>query len=187
MWYFPSKLASHVTHHPRLPSSSPIWTSRHHLYEYATNVHISFTRQNVPSVCWMSCLLNILGTFKVGNSVSNPGERRTSIEKPGQWPTYINLLKPTGYVIHQQVCTFCSHFVCFVFTSEQTATSAPYNINCLVFITECLLRGTNWVFKQRSLLFAFKGLKKTLLQFWIGNPASITVGNNSYYVLRQRI
>jgi len=39
--------------------------------------------------------------------------------------------------------------MCFVFISEQTATSAPYNIKCLGFITKMksLLRGTDWVFK----------------------------------------
>ena len=39
-------------------------------------------------------------------------------------------------------------FMCFVFISEQTATSATYSINWLVFITEmkCLQRGTDWIF-----------------------------------------
>jgi len=49
---------------------------------------------------------------------------------------YLNLLKSTGYVMHQQVCTFCPQFMCFVFISEQTATSVPYNIKFLVFVTE---------------------------------------------------
>jgi hypothetical protein len=51
---------------------------------------------------------------------------------------HINLLKPTGYAMHQQ-CTVCSAhnvFMCFVFTWEQTATCATSIINWLVFITE---------------------------------------------------
>jgi hypothetical protein len=53
-----------------------------------------------------------------------------------------NLLKPTGYGMHQQVeycnnCTLCPHcVVCFVFVWEQTATCATYSINWLGFITE---------------------------------------------------
>ena len=54
----------------------------------------------------------------------------------------VNLLKPTGYVMHERVqhsrILRSEHtvFVCFVFISEQTATCATCNINCLVFITE---------------------------------------------------
>ena len=55
---------------------------------------------------------------------------------------YVNLLKPTGYVMYQQVlifksCKFCPQ--CFdvsYLSQEQTVTSASYNINWLVFITE---------------------------------------------------
>jgi hypothetical protein len=38
--------------------------------------------------------------------------------------------------------------MCFVWISEQTAIISPYSINWLVFITEteCLLRGTDWVY-----------------------------------------
>jgi len=54
----------------------------------------------------------------------------------------INLLKPTGYVMHQQfnisttVRSAHTVFMYFVFIWEQTATCATYNINWLVFITE---------------------------------------------------
>jgi hypothetical protein len=56
----------------------------------------------------------------------------------------VNLLKPTGYVMHQQIkhstILRSAHTVftcvCFVFISEQTATCATYIVNCLVFITE---------------------------------------------------
>jgi hypothetical protein len=53
-----------------------------------------------------------------------------------------NLLKPTGYAMHQQctnsriVCSAHTVFMCFLFTWEQTATCATYIINWLVFITE---------------------------------------------------
>ena len=47
--------------------------------------------------------------------------------------------------------TFYPHsvFMCFVWISEQTAIISLYSINWLVFITEteCLLRGTDWIFK----------------------------------------
>jgi len=54
----------------------------------------------------------------------------------------INLLKPTSYVMHQQVkhsrSLRSAHtlLICFVFISEQTATWATYIIKWLVFITE---------------------------------------------------
>jgi hypothetical protein len=54
----------------------------------------------------------------------------------------INLLKPTGHLMHQQLTfnnsVFCPHiaFMCFVFIREQTVTCATYSINSLVFITE---------------------------------------------------
>jgi hypothetical protein len=53
-----------------------------------------------------------------------------------------NLLKPTGYAMHQQctnsriVCSAYTVFMCFVFIWEQTATCATSIINWLVFITE---------------------------------------------------
>ena len=46
--------------------------------------------------------------------------------------------------------TFCPHsvFMCYVWIWEQTAIISLYSINWLVFITdtECLLRGTDWIF-----------------------------------------
>jgi len=54
----------------------------------------------------------------------------------------INLLKPTGYVMHQQFniqqlyVLSTLYFTCFVFISEQIATCVTYIINWLVFITE---------------------------------------------------
>ena len=53
---------------------------------------------------------------------------------------WINLPKPTGYVMHHQfnITVRSAHtvFMCFVFIWGQTATCATYSINWLVFITE---------------------------------------------------
>jgi len=49
--------------------------------------------------------------------------------------------------------------LCFVWTSEQTAIISLYSINLSVFINkaECLLRGTDWVFKSDGYSFVLKG------------------------------
>ena len=51
--------------------------------------------------------------------------------------------------------------MCFVWISEQTAIISLYSINWLVCITEteCLLRGTDWVFVLFLILLFSKGLK----------------------------
>ena len=65
-----------------------------------------------------------------------------NLQMPGTAENPINLLKPTGYVMHWQVqhstTVRSAHtaFMCFVFISEETATCATYSINWLVFITE---------------------------------------------------
>ena len=50
--------------------------------------------------------------------------------------------------------TFCPYsvFVCFVWIWEQTAIIPLYSTDWLVFISkmECLLRGTDWIFKHNS-------------------------------------
>jgi hypothetical protein len=60
------------------------------------------------------------------------------------------LCVPLGLTLRNS--TFCPHsvFMCFVWISEQTAIIYLYSINWLVFITEteCLVRGTDWVFKH---------------------------------------
>ena len=54
----------------------------------------------------------------------------------------IKRLKPTVYVMHQQVKhsrilhSAPNLFMCFIFISKQMATFAPYSINWLVFITK---------------------------------------------------
>jgi hypothetical protein len=65
-----------------------------------------------------------------------------SCEKETSLNLTINLLKLTAYVMHQPFeysrILHSAHTVilCFVFISEQTATLAMYNTDCLVFITE---------------------------------------------------
>ena len=50
--------------------------------------------------------------------------------------------------------------MCFALISEQTAVISVYSINLPLFKTEaeCLLRGTNWVFKSDRYSFVLKGL-----------------------------
>ena len=66
------------------------------------------------------------------------------------------------YVLHS---TFCPHsvFMYFVWIWEQTAIISLYGIDWLVFITEteCLLRGTDWVFIWFGLVLVFKAWAAT--------------------------
>jgi hypothetical protein len=53
----------------------------------------------------------------------------------------INLLQPTGYVMHQlvynsRILHSATLYLCFVTISEQIVNFALYNANWLVFITE---------------------------------------------------
>jgi len=50
--------------------------------------------------------------------------------------------------------------MCFMFIWKQTAIISLYNINLSLFLTEteCLLRGTDWVFKSDGYSFVLKGL-----------------------------
>ena len=65
-----------------------------------------------------------------------------------QWKFYV----PPGLTWRHS--TFCPHseFVCFVWIWEQTAIISLYSVNWRVFVTEteCLLRGTDWVFLYNS-------------------------------------
>jgi len=59
----------------------------------------------------------------------------------GTAKSILNLLKPTGHVMHhqfniQQLYALPTLYLCFVFIWEQTATCATYSVNWLVFITE---------------------------------------------------
>jgi hypothetical protein len=60
--------------------------------------------------------------------------------------------------------------MCSTCIPEQTAIISLYNFNWLDFITEaeCLLRGTNWVFKSDRYSVVHEGL-----EFFIPYPASV--------------
>jgi hypothetical protein len=68
----------------------------------------------------------------------------------------INLLKPTGYGMHQQVeyfkiCTLCPHCIyVFCICLRKTLTFATYIKKLACFYNrdeKCLQRGTDWTFK----------------------------------------
>ena len=93
----------------------------------------------------------------------------------------LNLLKPTGYVMHnqfniQQLRSAHTVFMFFVFIWEQTATSAPYNVNWLVSMAEmksvysAVRAGT---LNKAVCASSLKG--KTWMVF--GNPESVYVIN----------
>jgi len=68
----------------------------------------------------------------------------TAIKFKAQWSLYV----PPHWTFGHSAFYPHSVFVCFVWIWEQTAIISLYSINWLVFITEteCLLRGTDWVF-----------------------------------------
>ena len=76
----------------------------------------------------------------------------------------LNLLKPTGYVMHQHFsiqhnCTLCPHCI-YVFCVYLRKNSDLCHLQHKVIgfynrDEKCLQRGTNWVFKLSGLLFAF--------------------------------
>ena len=66
----------------------------------------------------------------------------------------INLLKPTGHVMHSLTfnnCTFCPHCIYVFCTYLRTNTDLCHLQHKLIGFynrdEKCLLRGTNWVFK----------------------------------------
>ena len=94
----------------------------------------------------------------------------------------LNLLEPTGYVMHQHVLTFnnctlcphCIHVFCIYLRTNSDLCYLPHKLIGFYNGDEkCLLRGTDWVFKYSSLLFVFKRLNTTpswpLLQLWARN------------------
>jgi hypothetical protein len=64
--------------------------------------------------------------------------------------------------------------MCFVWISEQTAIISLYSINWLVFIivTECLLRGTDWVFKYRLTLVFEWPCHGSVVSRWVRSQVS---------------
>jgi hypothetical protein len=73
------------------------------------------------------------------------------------------------------LCSAHNAFVRFVWISEQTAITSLYSINLSVFITEaeCLLRGTDLVFKSDSYSFVLKKLMFCSLQMKILQQVSL--------------
>ena len=69
-------------------------------------------------------------------------------------PGFLNLLKPTGHLMHQQfniqqLYVLPTLYLCLVFIWEQTATCTTYSINWLVFITE--MKCVYWAVRTWSL------------------------------------
>jgi len=78
-----------------------------------------------------------------------------------------NILKPIGYVMHQQVLTFnnCTLypqriyvFCIYLKTNSDLCYLQHKPIGFYNWDEKCLQRGTDWVFKQNSLPFVCKGL-----------------------------
>ena len=67
----------------------------------------------------------------------------------------INLLKPTGHVMHrqfniQQLYVLPTLYLCVLYSSEKNSDLCHFHHKLIGFYNrdeECLLRGTNWVFK----------------------------------------
>jgi len=74
-----------------------------------------------------------------------------------------NLLKPTGYVMHhqfniQQLYALPTLCLCIFYSSHNKQWLLPHIAYTDWFynrVKKCLLRGTDWVFKWRSLCFVF--------------------------------
>ena len=73
------------------------------------------------------------------------------------YATKFNLLKPTGYVMHQQF-NIQQLFCIYLRTNNDLCHLHNKLIGFYNRDEKCLLHGTNWVFKYSSLRFVFKGL-----------------------------
>ena len=85
---------------------------------------------------------------------------------------FLNLLKPTGYVMHQQFSiqqlyvlpTLCIYVFCIYLRTNSDLCHLYHKLIGFYNRDEtCLLRGTNWVFKYNRVLFVFKGLNNTIV------------------------
>jgi len=78
----------------------------------------------------------------------------------------LKLLKPTGFVMHQQVrhstivrSAYTVFMLCIYLRTNSDLCHLQHKLVGFYKRDEkCLLRGANWVFKQRSLCFVFKRL-----------------------------
>jgi hypothetical protein len=94
----------------------------------------------------------------------------------------INVLKRTVYVMHQKIqhskCTLCQHSICISFIYRRTNGDflplTTYTDSFNNRDEKCLLRGTDWVFKQMSVRFVFIRLAVCVLsQKWHGENKNI--------------
>jgi hypothetical protein len=76
----------------------------------------------------------------------------------------VNLLKPTGYVMHLNIqqlyfCPHCIYVFCIYLRTNSDLCHLQHKLIGIYNRDEkCLQRGTDWVFKWISLRFVFKGL-----------------------------
>ena len=97
------------------------------------------------------------------------------------WLNVINLLNPTGHVMHQQFniqqLYVLPHivFMCFVIYLRTNSNLCQLEHKLIGFYNrdeKCLLRGTNWVFKYSGLRFVFKGLTVEAIDDATSKPGS---------------
>ena len=121
------------------------------LLRHVQHTHRGWHIHMVKEWQWTGRLSRNSLRIRRGQTVSNRWEshhhlRQCSLRAERTLPTalsghWFSLLKPTGYVMHQQfniqqLYALPTMYLCFVFIWEQTATCATYSINWLVFITE---------------------------------------------------
>ena len=87
---------------------------------------------------------------------------------PSKIPCETSLLKPSGYCqcLYSKILRSAySVFIFFVWISGREFWPMQHSvIGFYNRVGRCLLRGTNWVFKQNGLHFALKELKMKLMQ-----------------------
>ena len=85
------------------------------------------------------------------------------------WLSSINLLNPTGHVMHQQfniqqLYVLPTLYLCVLYLSEKNSNLCHLQHKLIGFYNrdeKCLLHGMNWVFKWNSQHFIFNLLKPT--------------------------
>ena len=91
---------------------------------------------------------------------------------------YVNLLKPKTYFMYHQLLTFRNSVFCpqciYVFCVDLRTNSDYVSIQqkLIGFYKrggECLLRGTNWVFKLDRYSFVLKGLNNAITKSYDKN------------------
>jgi hypothetical protein len=102
----------------------------------------------------------------------------------------INLLKPTGYVMHQ--CTLCPHsiyvFCIYLRTNSDLCHLQHKLIGFYNPDEKCLQRGTDWGFKYSSLRFVFKGLMylercTSYIMNWASGIRKLALTCNKTYIV----